>query len=93
MDAGRFTDAVAIVGPLVERDVVEANTLFLYGLAVMRVARQADVSEDTRAALLDQAISAFHKMLVEEPQREHLAAGRGAGGAAVGLHGGRQQQL
>ena len=67
MDAGRFADAVAILRPLVEGAVVEANTLFLYGLAVMGVARQAGVPEDTREALLDQAISAFHNMLVKAP--------------------------
>ena len=67
IDAGRFMDAVAILGPLVQEDVIEANTLFLYGLAAMGASQQADVPEDTRAALLDQAISSFHAMLVEAP--------------------------
>ncbi len=67
IDAGRFTDAVAILRPLLDGEVIEANTLFLYGLAVMGAARQAGVPADTRAALLDQAISSFHKMLVKAP--------------------------
>ena len=67
MDAGRFMDAVAILGPLVQEDVIEANTLFLYGLAVMGASQQAGVPEDTREALLDQAIASFHAMLVEAP--------------------------
>ena len=67
IDAGRFMDAVAILGPLVQEDVIEANTLFLYGLAAMGASQQAGVPEDTRAALLDQAIASFHAMLVEAP--------------------------
>ena len=67
IDAGRFMEAVAILGPLVEGEVIEANTLFLYGVAAMGAAQQADVPEGTRAALLDQAIASFHAMLVEAP--------------------------
>ncbi len=67
IDAGRFMDAVAILGPLVQDDVIEANSLFLYGLAAMGASQQAGVPEDTREALLDQAIASFHAMLVEAP--------------------------
>ncbi|MCY4480474.1 MAG: porin family protein [Rhodospirillales bacterium] len=67
MDAGRFMDAVTILGPLVQGEEIEANTLFLYGLAAMGASQQADVPEDTRAALLDQAIASFHAMLIEAP--------------------------
>ena len=67
IDAGRFMDAVAILGPLVQEDVIEANTLFLYGLAAIGASQQAGVPEDTREALLDQAIASFHAMLVEAP--------------------------
>ncbi len=67
IDAGRFMDAVAILGPLVQDDVIEANSLFLYGLAAMGASQQANLAEDTREALLDQAISSFHAMLVEAP--------------------------
>ena len=67
IDAGLFMDAVAILGPLVQDNVIEANSLFLYGLAASGASQQADVPEDTREALLDQAIASFHAMLVEAP--------------------------
>ena len=67
MDAGRFMEAVSILGPLVEQDVIDANTLFLYGLAALEASQQEGVPEETRQALLDQAISSFHAMLVEAP--------------------------
>ena len=67
MDAGRFMEAVAILGPLVQGQVIHANTLFLYGLAAMGAAQQAGVPDDTRAALLNQAIAALHAMLVRAP--------------------------
>ena len=43
MDAGRFMEAVAILGPLLQGQVIEANTLFLYGLAATGAAQQAGV--------------------------------------------------
>ena len=67
MDAGRFMEAVAILGPLVQRQVVHADTLFLYGLAATGAARQPGVPDDTRDALLDQAIASFHTMLIGRP--------------------------
>ena len=67
MDAGRFMEAVSILGPLVAGEVIEANTLFLYGLAALGASQQQVVPEETRQALLDQAISSFHAMLVEAP--------------------------
>ena len=48
LDAGRFMDAVAVLGPLVQDDVIEANTLFLYGLAVTGASQQTGTPEDTR---------------------------------------------
>ena len=67
IDAGRFMDAVNVLGPLVAEDVIEANTLFLYGLAATEASQQAGVSDGTREALLDEAIGAFHAMLVRRP--------------------------
>ena len=67
IDAGRFMEAVTILGPLVARDTIEANTLFLYGLAATEASQQAGVPDETREALLDQAIAAFHAMLVRAP--------------------------
>ena len=65
--AGRFGDALAVLAPLVEADRVEANTLFLYGRAASGAAQTPGLSDGTRRALLDKAISAFHTMLVGRP--------------------------
>ena len=67
IDAGRFMEAVGILGPLVAEDTIEANTLFLYGLAATGASQQAGVPDETRDALLDQAIASFHAMLVRAP--------------------------
>ena len=67
IDAGRFIDAVAILGPLVQGRVIHADTLFLYGLAATGASQQAGVPDETRQALLDQAIASFHAMLVKAP--------------------------
>ena len=67
MDAGRFMEAVAILGPLVQGRVIHADALFLYGLAAIGAAQQPGVPDDTRDALLDQAIAALHAMLVRAP--------------------------
>ncbi len=67
MDSGRFLDAVRLLGPLVQGRVIHADTLFVYGIAALQASQQAGVPDDTREALLDQAIASFHAMLVEAP--------------------------
>ena len=67
IDAGRFMDAVNVLGPLVQETTIEASTLFLYGLAATEASQQAGVPDETREALLDEAIAAFHAMLVRRP--------------------------
>ena len=67
MDAGRYMDALTILGPLVQEATIEAQTLFLYGLASMEASQQAGVPDEAREALLDEAIGAFHAMLVRRP--------------------------
>ena len=67
IDVGRFVDALAVLGPLLEANAVEANALFLYGLAAIGAARGPDVPDDTREALLDEAIAAFRTMLIADP--------------------------
>ena len=67
IDAGRFMDAVAILGPLVRGRVIQGDTLFLYGMAATGASQQAGVPGETREALLNEAIGAFHTMLVEAP--------------------------
>ncbi len=41
--------------------------LLLYGLAALGAAQRADVGEEARGALLDEAAAAFHSMLVGRP--------------------------
>ena len=67
IDAGRFAEALNILGPLVSGDVVEANAVFLYGLAALGASQHPEVSDENREALLNEAIGAFHTMLLEEP--------------------------
>ena len=67
IDAGRFMDAVAILGPLVRGRIIHADTLFLYGMAATGASQQAGVPDETRRALLNQAIASFHAMLVKAP--------------------------
>ena len=67
IDAGRFAEALNILTPLVSGTVVEANALFLYGLAAIGASQHPEVSEENREALLSEAIGALHSMLLEEP--------------------------
>ena len=67
IDVGRFVDALEVLGPLLEADAVEANALFLYGLAATGASQGPDVPDDTREALLDEAIAAFRTMLIADP--------------------------
>ena len=69
IDAGRFGEALVILGPMVQQDAVEANVAFLYGLAAVGTAQQRpDLAPETREALLSQAIAAFRAMLIEDPR-------------------------
>ena len=67
MESGRYLEAVQILGPLVQGRIIHANTLFLYGRAALEASQQPGVPDNTRSSLLDQAISAFHAMLVKAP--------------------------
>ena len=67
IDACRFAEALAIPGPLVAGEKVEANAVFLYGLAAMGTSHQAGVPDEDREALLAEAIGAFRAMLIEAP--------------------------
>ena len=67
IDAGRFAEALDILSPLVSGNVVEANAVFLYGLAAVGAAQHPQVTDENREALLKEAIGAFHAMLLEEP--------------------------
>ena len=68
VDAGRFVEALNILGPLISGNAVEANTVFLYGLAAAGAAQLPGMPDDTRENLLNEAIGAFRTMLIEEPR-------------------------
>ena len=68
VDAGRFVEALNILGPLISANAVEANTVFLYGLAAAGAAQLPGMPDDTRENLLNEAIGAFRTMLIEEPR-------------------------
>ena len=64
----RFDEALAVLRPLARGKAVEAFILFLYGLAAIEAAQKPGLSEDARAALLNEAIDAFRTMLVARPE-------------------------
>lgn len=64
---GRFAEALAVLRPLARGRRVDANVLFELGLAAVAASQQSGVSGPARTALLDEAIGAFHTMLVSRP--------------------------
>ena len=63
----RFGEALGVLRPLVQGGQVKPNVLFLFGLTAVEVAQRPGLSDDARDALLDEAIVAFHTMLVARP--------------------------
>ena len=68
IDAGRFEDAIVVLRPLLAREPVDDNALFLYGFASLEASQRPDRTEEDRGILLNEAIVAFHNMLVRNPQ-------------------------
>ena len=67
IDAGRFEEAIAALRPLLKREPVDGNLLFVYGLASLEASQRPGRAEEEREILLNEAIGAFHLMLVEAP--------------------------
>ena len=65
--AGKFEEALTVLRPLARGRAVEANVLFLIGLAATGASQQPDLADDERDALLDEAIAALHTMLIDRP--------------------------
>ena len=65
--AGKFKEALTVLRPLARGRTVEANVLFLIGLAATGASQQPDLADDEREALLDEAIAALHTMLIDRP--------------------------
>ena len=67
IEQGRFEEALGILRPLAQGSAVEANVLFLIGLAATGASQQPDLSGDEREALLDEAIASLRAMLIDRP--------------------------
>ena len=67
IDVGRFEQAIVALRPLLEQEPVDGNVLFLYGLASLEASQRPDRTDEEREVLLNEAIAAFHVMLVEAP--------------------------
>ena len=67
IEEGRFEEALGILRPLAQGGAVEANVLFLIGLAATGASQQPDLSGDEREALLDEAIASLRAMLIDRP--------------------------
>ena len=65
--ADKFEEALTILRPLARGRAVEANVLFLIGLAATGASQQPDLADDERDALLDEAIAALQTMLIDRP--------------------------
>ena len=66
-DAGRYEEAIIILRSMLEQERVEANAIFLYGLASLEASQRPGREDDERDILLNESIAAFHAMLVETP--------------------------
>ena len=78
MREGRFEEALDVLAPLVRGRTVQADAVFQYGLAAIGASQKPGIPEKMRDALLDEAIGAFHSMLVRRPElvRVRLELGR-----------------
>ena len=78
VNAGRFAEALVILGPILREEEIDPDTLFLFGLAATGASHQPGLEEEDREALLEGAIAAFHEMLIDQPGlvRVHLELGR-----------------
>ena len=67
MQERRYAEALEQLYPLAQGAEVNADIVFLIGLAAMERSQQPDVSAADREALLEEAIAAFRLMLVNRP--------------------------
>lgn len=67
MAAGRPGEALDLLRELPRVGVRRLSVLFQTGMAAVLASGKADLSEDERHALLDEAIAALHAILVERP--------------------------
>ena len=65
--AGKLEEALTILRPLARGRPVDAAVLFQIGIAAIGASQKPGIDGDRRDALLDEAIAAFHTMLVGRP--------------------------
>ncbi len=65
--AGRFAEALRLLRPLARGSTVGAGVLFNIGLAATGASQRPGLSAAARTALLDEAIAAFRRMLIDRP--------------------------
>ena len=65
--AGKFEEALTVLRPLARGRTVEANVLFLIGVAATGASQQPDLADDEREALLDEAIASLRAVLINRP--------------------------
>jgi hypothetical protein len=64
---GRFQEALSILRPLARAHPERREFLFLIGVSAIESSRRPGVPEAHRVALLDEAITALRRMLVDRP--------------------------
>ena len=64
----RFAEALEILRPLAPDHPDLTDVRFLLGLAASRGSQTSGVEEETRLALLDEAIAAFRSILIQRPE-------------------------
>ena len=65
---GRLVEALDLLRSLAQGPEVDADVVFLIGLAAVELSRQPGVPAAAREALLDEAIAAFRFMLINRPE-------------------------
>ena len=68
IERGQFTEALAVLRPLAPNHPDRTDVLFLVGLAALGVAQRPETPASNRIGLLDQAIAAFHAILIDRPE-------------------------
>ena len=66
-EAGRFDEALAVLRTLMAERVIDADAVFLFGLAAIEASRRPVKSDAERRALLDEGIAMLHSILAQRP--------------------------
>lgn len=69
---GKFNEALAILRPLVKAYPEHTNIHFLLALAAIESSRKAETTDGDNVALLDEAITVLHAILIDQPDLERI---------------------